>query len=204
MADGYSHFCRISCSCYICTTLFALFVICCFSFSWLKAICMFVYLFMNGMGMSNVWSILCRCTVCLAEYQEKDVLRILPYCGHTFHITCIDIWLKQHSTCPVCRISLRDSPDRKRAMQPVYSATIRSYLPETLESDPCHHRYAGHGFSDRTSENRRMDSTRADHFSSEPSGTLGTVSTLSEVNCSIKNACHHETEGKHIESPSYS
>ncbi|XP_008807499.1 RING-H2 finger protein ATL38-like isoform X1 [Phoenix dactylifera] len=145
-----------------------------------------------------------QCTVCLAEYQEKDVLRILPYCGHTFHITCIDIWLKQHSTCPVCRISLRDSPDRKRAMQPVYSAASRSYHPETVESDPCHNRLAGHGCSAWTSENQRMDSTRTDHFSSEPSGTLGTLSTLSEVDRSIKNARRHETEGKHIESPSYS
>ncbi|KAJ6845668.1 RING-H2 finger protein ATL68-like [Iris pallida] len=33
-----------------------------------------------------------QCTVCLAEYQPKDVLRILPYCRHAFHVTCIDIW----------------------------------------------------------------------------------------------------------------
>ena len=33
---------------------------------------------------------------------------------------------------------------------------------------------------------------------------FGAISTLPEVNYSIKNACHHETEGKHIESPSYS
>lgn len=146
-----------------------------------------------------------QCTVCLAEYQEKDVLRILPYCGHAFHVMCIDIWFKQHSTCPVCRISLRDSPDRKRAMQPVYSATLRSfYHPEILESDPCHFQHAGHGYSSRASENQRMDSTRADNFISEPSGTRNIVSTFSEINCSIKNACYCEREGRHIESPSYS
>ncbi|KAG6628666.1 hypothetical protein CIPAW_14G028900 [Carya illinoinensis] len=47
-----------------------------------------------------------QCTVCLAEFRGEDILRILPYCGHSFHVTCIDIWLQQHSTCPVCRISL--------------------------------------------------------------------------------------------------
>eukprot|EP01018_Ginkgo_biloba_P019668 Gb_03844 [translate_table: standard] len=57
------------------------------------------------------------CTVCLGEYEEKDMLRVLPACGHTFHINCIDVWLHQHSTCPVCRLSLRDSCDG-RSMQP--------------------------------------------------------------------------------------
>ncbi|KAB1225330.1 RING-H2 finger protein ATL38 [Morella rubra] len=58
-----------------------------------------------------------QCTVCLAEFRSDDVLRILPYCGHSFHVNCIDIWLRQHSTCPVCRISLCDSPERKCVMQ---------------------------------------------------------------------------------------
>ncbi|KAG0493028.1 hypothetical protein HPP92_006426 [Vanilla planifolia] len=54
-----------------------------------------------------------QCTVCLSEYQEKDLVRILPLCGHAFHVFCIDIWLKQHSTCPVCRISLRGAHNGK-------------------------------------------------------------------------------------------
>ncbi|WOL02271.1 RING-H2 finger protein ATL68-like [Canna indica] len=106
-----------------------------------------------------------QCTVCLADYQEKDVLRILPFCGHTFHVTCIDIWLKQHSTCPVCRISLRDSPDRKRAMQPMYSPVIRSIsLQETYVSDPCQDQFAQGDFSPRVSENQRMVSPQEDHL----------------------------------------
>ncbi|KAI9070470.1 hypothetical protein K1719_047568 [Acacia pycnantha] len=39
--------------------------------------------------------------ICLSEYQGEDVLRILPCCGHFFHATCIDVWLQQHSTCPL-------------------------------------------------------------------------------------------------------
>ncbi|XP_073033148.1 E3 ubiquitin-protein ligase ATL59-like isoform X2 [Primulina eburnea] len=53
------------------------------------------------------------CTVCLSEYHNEDMLRILPVCGHSFHSACIDTWLHQHITCPVCRISLRDLPERK-------------------------------------------------------------------------------------------
>ncbi|CAN4114309.1 unnamed protein product [Withania somnifera] len=73
-----------------------------------------------------------QCIICLAEYQEKDTLRILPICGHSFHATCIDIWFQQHSTCPVCRISLRETPEKKRFMQPLFSSAIRSHY--TMDS----------------------------------------------------------------------
>ncbi|CAL5021690.1 unnamed protein product [Urochloa decumbens] len=48
-----------------------------------------------------------QCTVCLEEYEAKDVVRVLPACGHAFHAPCIDAWLRQHPTCPVCRASQR-------------------------------------------------------------------------------------------------
>ncbi|KAJ4777090.1 hypothetical protein LUZ62_061347 [Rhynchospora pubera] len=47
-----------------------------------------------------------QCTICLGEYEERDILRIMPTCGHNFHSSCIDIWLESHSTCPICRVSL--------------------------------------------------------------------------------------------------
>ncbi|KAI3693894.1 hypothetical protein L1987_76849 [Smallanthus sonchifolius] len=47
-----------------------------------------------------------QCTICLGEYQEKEVLRIMPKCGHSFHLSCIDMWLRKQSTCPVCRLSV--------------------------------------------------------------------------------------------------
>lgn len=74
----------------------------------------------------NQWKLwFCRCTVCLGDYHKEDILRALPPCGHFFHASCIDIWLHQHSTCPVCRVSLRDLPEKKRFMQPVFSSAIR-------------------------------------------------------------------------------
>ncbi|KAH7277734.1 hypothetical protein KP509_38G004700 [Ceratopteris richardii] len=44
------------------------------------------------------------CAICLCEFEEEDVLRLLPSCGHAFHTECIDTWLFSHSTCPLCRM----------------------------------------------------------------------------------------------------
>ncbi|XP_052195043.1 RING-H2 finger protein ATL52-like [Diospyros lotus] len=43
------------------------------------------------------------CAVCLSEFQEDESLRLLPKCSHSFHIPCIDTWLRSHKNCPVCR-----------------------------------------------------------------------------------------------------
>ncbi|XP_072953555.1 RING-H2 finger protein ATL46-like [Typha angustifolia] len=43
------------------------------------------------------------CAVCLCEFAQEDKLRLLPVCGHAFHINCIDTWLLSNSTCPLCR-----------------------------------------------------------------------------------------------------
>ncbi|XP_010025409.2 RING-H2 finger protein ATL39 [Eucalyptus grandis] len=44
-----------------------------------------------------------ECAVCLSEFDEPDTLRLLPWCGHAFHVQCIDKWLAKHVECPVCR-----------------------------------------------------------------------------------------------------
>ncbi|KAJ8562571.1 hypothetical protein K7X08_031023 [Anisodus acutangulus] len=43
------------------------------------------------------------CSVCLAEFEEDESLRLLPKCSHAFHVPCIDTWLSSHMNCPVCR-----------------------------------------------------------------------------------------------------
>ncbi|KAG2323584.1 hypothetical protein Bca52824_016797 [Brassica carinata] len=44
-----------------------------------------------------------ECSVCLSKFQDVEILRLLPKCKHAFHIECIDEWLAQHATCPLCR-----------------------------------------------------------------------------------------------------
>ncbi|KAL8229285.1 hypothetical protein R6Q57_014185 [Mikania cordata] len=45
----------------------------------------------------------CDCVICLVEYANGDEIRLLPHCGHRFHVGCIDTWLHSHSSCPSCR-----------------------------------------------------------------------------------------------------
>ncbi|CAH8357283.1 unnamed protein product [Eruca vesicaria subsp. sativa] len=44
-----------------------------------------------------------ECAICLTEFSAGDELRVLPQCGHGFHLSCIDTWLGSHSSCPSCR-----------------------------------------------------------------------------------------------------
>ncbi|XP_027187887.1 RING-H2 finger protein ATL43-like [Cicer arietinum] len=44
-----------------------------------------------------------ECAVCLNGFEDPEVLRLLPKCNHAFHVECVDMWLGEHSTCPLCR-----------------------------------------------------------------------------------------------------
>ncbi|KAG9454636.1 hypothetical protein H6P81_007540 [Aristolochia fimbriata] len=42
------------------------------------------------------------CSVCLEQVNVGELIRSLP-CLHQFHANCIDPWLRQQGTCPVCK-----------------------------------------------------------------------------------------------------
>ncbi|CEL97086.1 unnamed protein product [Vitrella brassicaformis CCMP3155] len=50
------------------------------------------------------------CAICWCEYEKHSIIRRLNICGHAFHVDCIDQWLEEHHTCPLCRCDLRRPP----------------------------------------------------------------------------------------------
>ncbi|KAH6831894.1 hypothetical protein C2S53_012769 [Perilla frutescens var. hirtella] len=88
-----------------------------------------------------------ECAVCLSEFEEKEIVRLLPKCNHCFHIECIDMWFRSHSTCPLCRSPVEKVAGRAEA-EPV--VTPLEPVGETSLSEPgsssaaglcdaCHH-----------------------------------------------------------------
>jgi hypothetical protein len=43
-----------------------------------------------------------QCSVCLCDVEDGEEVRVLP-CLHRYHLGCIDRWLGEHRTCPVCK-----------------------------------------------------------------------------------------------------
>lgn len=64
-----------------------------------------------------------QCAVCLGDYQINEKLQQLPVCGHTFHMECIDKWLANNTTCPLCRTSLLQAAKVVPLDSPAHIAT---------------------------------------------------------------------------------
>ncbi|XP_061737053.1 RING finger protein 150a isoform X1 [Nerophis ophidion] len=45
------------------------------------------------------------CAVCIEAYKPSDVIRVLP-CRHVFHKHCVDPWLHDQQTCPMCKMNI--------------------------------------------------------------------------------------------------
>ena len=64
----------------------------------------------KGRGMTG------GCVICLADYADGDLLRVLP-CRHVFHAACADRWLTNQDasvrTCPTCKAVALRVPDER-------------------------------------------------------------------------------------------
>ncbi|KZV31785.1 hypothetical protein F511_36436 [Dorcoceras hygrometricum] len=63
------------------------------------------------------------CAICLAEFAAGEEIRVLPQCGHGFHVACIDTWLGSHSSCPSCRQILLSARCQKCGGMPAASSS---------------------------------------------------------------------------------
>lgn len=73
----------------------------------------FVYLGSDqDMNTKSMMKMTGECAVCLGAFEEKESLRLLPTCGHVFHVDCVDTWLRMHASCPFCRANLLPAESR--------------------------------------------------------------------------------------------
>ncbi|KAH0630844.1 hypothetical protein JD844_004143 [Phrynosoma platyrhinos] len=80
------------------------------------------------------------CAVCIEVYKPNDVVRILT-CNHLFHKNCIDPWLLEHRTCPMCKCDILkalgievDIEDRAESFQATVPSEA-SNIPSPTEED---------------------------------------------------------------------
>nr|XP_003229265.1 PREDICTED: E3 ubiquitin-protein ligase RNF128 [Anolis carolinensis] len=88
------------------------------------------------------------CAVCIEVYKPNDVVRILT-CNHLFHKNCIDPWLLEHRTCPMCKCDILkalgievDIEDGAESIQPTEPSNIPSVPEEDNHSETASSGYA--------------------------------------------------------------
>lgn len=72
------------------------------------------------------------CSICLSDTAHQQVKK-LP-CGHTYHAECIDTWLGQNHTCPVCRASLLESKQVSSPQSISQLLESRVYIPPSRDT----------------------------------------------------------------------
>jgi hypothetical protein len=62
-----------------------------------------------------------ECCICLNDEQNIDEEFFTTSCNHTFHERCLQGWLLEHSTCPLCRTQLIDRPRLQNTPQTTHT-----------------------------------------------------------------------------------
>ncbi|XP_004500434.2 RING-H2 finger protein ATL2 [Cicer arietinum] len=77
-----------------------------------------------------------ECVICLSGFENGEMGRCLPKCGHGFHVECIDMWLISHSNCPICRAPIvHDSSSSVVVVDDDDSSFVEIVIDETTSSE---------------------------------------------------------------------
>ncbi|KAF7845512.1 RING-H2 finger protein ATL33-like [Senna tora] len=69
-----------------------------------------------------------ECPVCLSVFGDGEEVRQLSVCRHSFHASCIDMWLSNHSNCPICRATI--AVKRPNTAAPARDNDLHQGLPD--------------------------------------------------------------------------
>ena len=83
----------------------------------------------NGNTEDNQWD---NCAICIDEFQQSEAVRRLHICHHVFHVKCVDQWMTDHTTCPMCRQDVKQVDEHN---QFVNSHEEQNYQQSTNTSE---------------------------------------------------------------------
>lgn len=71
------------------------------------------------------------CPVCLSAFADGEEVKQLSACKHSFHASCIDLWLNCHANCPICRATVAvKRPTRPRNLPSGREDDLQQGLPD--------------------------------------------------------------------------
>ncbi|XP_063107296.1 E3 ubiquitin-protein ligase RNF43 isoform X2 [Cavia porcellus] len=80
------------------------------------------------------------CAICLEEFSEGQELRVIS-CLHEFHRTCVDPWLHQHQTCPLCMFNIVEGDSFSHSLGPSRSYQEPGRRLHLIRQHPGHAHY---------------------------------------------------------------
>ncbi|XP_062967466.1 E3 ubiquitin-protein ligase RNF43 isoform X1 [Cynocephalus volans] len=80
------------------------------------------------------------CAICLEEFSEGQELRVIS-CLHEFHRTCVDPWLHQHQTCPLCMFNIIEGDSFSQSLGPSRSYQEPGRRLHLIRQHPGHAHY---------------------------------------------------------------
>ncbi|XP_008055863.1 E3 ubiquitin-protein ligase RNF43 isoform X1 [Carlito syrichta] len=80
------------------------------------------------------------CAICLEEFSEGQELRVIS-CLHEFHRTCVDPWLHQHRTCPLCMFNIIEGDSFSQSLEPSRSYQEPGRRLHLIRQHPGHAHY---------------------------------------------------------------
>ena len=73
------------------------------------------------------------CPICLCEFQEFDIIKMLP-CKHFFHKDCVDPWFLKEGSCPVCKQSLASTTSMYQNINYINSEFVKAICKDSMIS----------------------------------------------------------------------
>ncbi|XP_047165214.1 RING-H2 finger protein ATL40-like [Vigna umbellata] len=124
----------------------------------------------NNSGGGGDASSVMECVVCLNVLESEEKVKLLPNCNHFFHVSCIDMWLGSHSTCPLCRSEVKPRIQPHDREGPVSLALDDAPPPMIDDGVGNGESFKGNGSNSRLSSFRRMLSRERSSRRVQPNG----------------------------------